>query len=75
LEAIELGFLFDLAEVLVVTSKERRESRGGHFREDYPERNDEKFMVHSMAYKTSKNIKVGWKPVVITNYPPMERKY
>jgi succinate dehydrogenase / fumarate reductase flavoprotein subunit len=75
LEAIELGFLFDLAEVLVVTSKERRESRGGHFREDYPERNDEKFMVHSMAYKTSKNIKVDWKPVVITNYPPMERKY
>ena len=82
LEAIELGFLFDLAEVLVVTSKERRESRGGHFREDYPTRNDEKFMVHSMAYKTDKpgkkpgsGIKIDWKPVVITNYPPMERKY
>ena len=75
LEAIELGFLFDLAEVLVVTSKERRESRGGHFREDYPERNDEKFMVHSMAYKNGKKIKIDWKPVVITNYPPMERKY
>ena len=75
LEAIELGFLFDLAEVLVVTSKERRESRGGHFREDYPDRNDEKFMVHSMAYKNGKKIKIDWKPVVITNYPPMERKY
>jgi len=75
LEAIELGFLFDLAEVLVVTSKERRESRGGHFREDYPDRNDDKFMVHSMAYKTDKKIKIDWKPVVITNYPPMERKY
>ena len=75
LEAIELGFLFDLAEVLVVTSKERRESRGGHFREDYPTRNDEKFMVHSMAYKTASKIKIDWKPVVITNYPPMERKY
>ncbi len=75
LEAVELGFLFDLAEVLVVTSKERRESRGGHFREDYPTRNDEKFMVHSMAYKNGKKIKVDWKPVVITNYPPMERKY
>jgi succinate dehydrogenase / fumarate reductase flavoprotein subunit len=75
LEAIELGFLLDLAEVLVVTAKERRESRGGHFREDYPTRNDEKFMVHSMAYKKGSKIKIDWKPVTITNYQPMERKY
>jgi succinate dehydrogenase / fumarate reductase flavoprotein subunit len=75
LEAIELGFLLDLAEVLAFTARERRESRGGHFREDYETRNDEKFMVHSMAYKTEQEIKIGWKPVTITNYPPMERKY
>jgi succinate dehydrogenase / fumarate reductase flavoprotein subunit len=75
LEAVELGFLLDLAEVLAYTAKERRESRGGHFREDYETRNDEKFMVHSMAYKTGDTIKLGWKPVTITNYPPMERKY
>ena len=75
LEAIELGFLLDLAEVLAYTARERRESRGGHFREDYEERNDEKFMVHSMAYKDGDNLKVDWKPVTITNYPPMERKY
>ena len=82
LEAIELGFLLDLAEVLAFTSRERRESRGGHFREDYETRDDKKFMVHSMAYLTDKkakkpgdNIKLGWKPVTITNYPPMERKY
>ena len=81
LEAIELGFLLDLAEVTAYTSRERRESRGGHFREDFDTRNDEKFMVHSMAYKTGENpkagvdIKLGWKPVTITNYPPMERKY
>ena len=82
LEAIELGFLFDLAEVLVMTARERRESRGGHFREDYETRDDEKFMVHSMAYKLDttpskpgEDIKVDWKPVTITNYPPMERKY
>ena len=82
LEAIELGFLLDLAEVLAFTARERRESRGGHFREDYPDRNDKKFMVHSMAYytgKTSKkpgdNIKIDWKPVTITRYQPMERKY
>ena len=75
LEAIELGFLLDLAEVLAFTARERRESRGGHFREDYETRDDEKFMVHSMAYKTDSDIKIGWKPVTITNYPPMERKY
>jgi len=75
LEAIELGFLLDLAEVLAYTARERRESRGGHFREDFETRNDEKFMVHSMAYKAGDEIKVDWKPVTITNYPPMERKY
>jgi len=75
LEAVELGFLLDLAEVLAYTARERRESRGGHFREDYETRNDEKFMVHSMAYKTGKEIKLDWKPVTITNYQPMERKY
>jgi succinate dehydrogenase / fumarate reductase flavoprotein subunit len=82
LEAVELGFLLDLAEVTVITCRERRESRGAHLREDYTERNDKKFMVHSMAYKQDKidkktgiDIKVDWKPVVITNYQPMERKY
>ena len=82
LEAIELGFLLDLAEVTVITCRERRESRGAHLREDFPTRDDQKFMVHSMAYKTENtdkatgtNIKLGWKPVVITNYQPMERKY
>ena len=75
LEAIELGFLLDLAEVLAFTARERRESRGGHYREDFETRDDEKFMVHSMAYKAGEDITIGWKPVVITNYPPMERKY
>jgi succinate dehydrogenase / fumarate reductase flavoprotein subunit len=75
LEAIELGFLLDLAEVLAFTARERRESRGGHYREDFESRDDEKFMVHSMAYKAGDEIKMDWKPVVITNYPPMERKY
>lgn len=75
LEAVEMGFLLDLAEVLAYTALERRESRGGHFREDYPERDDKKFMVHSMAYKNGDKIKVDWKPVTITNYQPMERKY
>ncbi|MBK4348858.1 succinate dehydrogenase flavoprotein subunit [Lacisediminihabitans changchengi] len=83
LEAIELGFLLDLAEVLVFSARARLESRGGHMREDYPERDDKNFLVHSMAYRigdpesahAGDHIRLDWKPVVITNYPPMERKY
>jgi succinate dehydrogenase / fumarate reductase flavoprotein subunit len=82
LEAIELSFLLDLAEVTVVACRERRESRGAHLREDYTTRDDKNFMVHSMVYKqdkidkdTGSNMRIGWKPVVVTNYQPMERKY
>jgi len=83
LEAIELGFLLDLAEVLVYSARSRHESRGGHMREDYPKRDDENFLVHTMAYlvgdpesaDAGEHIRLDWKPVVITNYPPMERKY
>lgn len=75
LEAVELGFLLDLAEVLVVGALERKESRGGHAREDYPNRDDANFMQHTMAYKTDSGVKLDYKPVVITRYQPMERKY
>ncbi len=75
LEAIELGFLLELAEVLVVGALARKESRGGHAREDYPTRDDANFMQHTMAYKTNDGVKLDYKPVVITRYQPMERKY
>ena len=83
LEAIELGFLLDISEVVVASAKNRKESRGGHMRDDYPDRDDENFMVHTMAYLTGDaksvdvddHIDIDWKPVVITNYQPMERKY
>ena len=83
LEAIELGFLLDLAEVVVFSAKNRKESRGGHMRDDYPKRDDETYMKHTMAYLTgdphsadaADHITLGWKPVVVTNYQPMERKY
>ncbi|MEA9984470.1 succinate dehydrogenase flavoprotein subunit [Subtercola vilae] len=83
LEAIELGFLLDLAEVLVYSALYRKESRGGHFREDFPNRDDENYMVHTMAYLTGDahsedagdHIRLDTKPVVITRYQPMERKY
>jgi succinate dehydrogenase / fumarate reductase flavoprotein subunit len=51
IEALELGFLLDIAETVVVGALNRRESRGGHFREDYPKRDDESFMEHTMAYR------------------------
>jgi succinate dehydrogenase / fumarate reductase flavoprotein subunit len=83
LEAVELGFLLDLAEVVVYSARNRKESRGGHMRDDFPDRDDKKFMKHTMAYLSGDaksddagdHIKIDWKPVVITNYQPMERKY
>ena len=50
LEAVELGFLLDIAEVVVVTARNRKESRGGHMRDDFPTRDDENYMKHTMAY-------------------------
>ncbi|NMR28340.1 succinate dehydrogenase flavoprotein subunit [Crystallibacter degradans] len=82
LEAVELGFLLDMAQVMTVAALHREESRGGHFREDFPDRDDEKFMKHSMAYKddlaTSESvagIRLETKPVIFTRYEPMVRKY
>jgi succinate dehydrogenase / fumarate reductase flavoprotein subunit len=80
LEAIELGFLLDLAEVLVVGALERKESRGGHAREDYQARDDVNFMRHTMAYRHvdasgQASVRLDYKPVVVTRYQPMERKY
>jgi succinate dehydrogenase / fumarate reductase, flavoprotein subunit len=76
LEAIELGFLLDLAEVLVTSALARQESRGGHFREDFPTRDDVNFMRHTMAYKQDDgSIRLDYKPVIETRYKPMERKY
>ena len=80
IEAIELGFLLDLAEVTVVSALERKESRGGHAREDYPNRDDVNFMRHTMAYKAEDvsgedYVRLDYKPVTVTRYEPMERKY
>ncbi len=75
-EAVELGFLLDLAEALVVSARARIESRGGHFREDFPKRDDENWLKHTLAWKTpGGGVKLDHKPVVITRYKPMERKY
>ncbi|WP_166973021.1 succinate dehydrogenase flavoprotein subunit [Brevibacterium atlanticum] len=82
LEAVELGFLLELAEVISVAAIHRKESRGGHFREDFPDRDDEKFMHHTMTYLDPeaetdgiKGMRLETKPVIVTRYQPMERKY
>ena len=82
LEAVELGFLLDLAEVLVASAAARTESRGGHFREDFPVRDDVNFMRHTMAYRVAAEadlaptrVRLDYKPVAITRYQPMERTY
>jgi succinate dehydrogenase / fumarate reductase flavoprotein subunit len=77
LEAVELGFLLDLAHALVVGARARTESRGGHSREDHPTRDDLNFMRHSMVYRQpgTAELRLDYKPVTVTRYQPMERKY
>src|SRR3954464_11232285 len=88
LEAVELGFLIELAEVITLGALARKESRGGHFREDYESRDDVNFMRHTMAYRApmsedaaddlsifASEIRLDYKPVTVTRYQPMERKY
>jgi succinate dehydrogenase / fumarate reductase flavoprotein subunit len=75
LEAWELGCLLDLAEVTAAAALERRESRGAHAREDYPARDDEHWLVHSLAYQTERGVELRTKPVTITRFPPQQRTY
>jgi len=76
LDAIELGHLLDLAEVIARGALIREESRGAHFREDFPDRDDKNFLVHTMAlYDAAKRPQIFTKPVAITKFEPKERKY
>ncbi|WP_062203369.1 succinate dehydrogenase flavoprotein subunit [Demequina salsinemoris] len=75
LEAMELGFLLELSAVVVLGALNRKESRGGHYREDFPTRDDENFMQHTMVYGEKDGLRLDYKPVVVTRYQPMERKY
>ena len=75
LEVIELGGLLDLAEALVESALVREESRGAHFREDFPKRDDPNWLKHTLAYKSEKGIEFKYKPVTITKFEPKERKY
>ena len=75
LEAIELGHMLDFAEIVVVGALAREESRGAHFRTDFPKRDDEKWLKHTLAFKKNGAVTFDYKPVVITRFQPQERKY
>jgi succinate dehydrogenase / fumarate reductase flavoprotein subunit len=75
LEAIELDYLLDMADTTVASALARKESRGAHSREDYPDRDDTKFMKHSFAFKNGDSVKLEYKDVELGKYEPMERKY
>ncbi|MGZ4124115.1 MAG: succinate dehydrogenase flavoprotein subunit [Actinomycetota bacterium] len=76
MEAVELGFLLDNADALVAAALARDESRGGHYRDDHPLRDDANWLKHSLAYRQDDgSIRLEYKPVKMGPYIPMERKY
>jgi succinate dehydrogenase / fumarate reductase flavoprotein subunit len=76
MEVVELGFLLDCADTLVAGGSVRTESRGAHFREDHPLRDDANWLQHTLAYRESDgSIRMEYKPVKLGPYIPMERKY
>ena len=74
-EILELDFELDLAEVTVACALARKESRGAHYRTDFPKRDDSKWLKHSLAVRTAEGPKISYKPVTITRFKPEEREY
>lgn len=76
MEAVELGFLLDVAETVAAAALAREESRGGHYREDHPLRDDVHWLKHSLAYREPDgSVRLEHKDVKLGPYVPMERKY
>jgi len=75
IQYLELEGMLNLAEVIIEGALVRKESRGSHFRLDYPDRDDEHWLRHTMAYRIPDGFKLNYKDVTITSYPPKERTY
>lgn len=75
LGAIELGYMLDCAEAIVLGAIERKESRGAQFRTDYPDRDDATWMKHITITSSEDGPKIGYAPITITQWQPEERKY
>src|SRR5438128_1155880 len=73
--ALELGFLLDAAESVAFSALARQESRGSHQRTDFPQRDDGRYLKHSLAYRTERDPRIEYQDVVITRWPPAERVY
>ncbi len=73
--ALELHAVLDLAQVIAKSALFREESRGAHHRLDFPKRDDERWLKHTMAYYSESGPRLDALPVTITRYPPQERKY
>ncbi|MBI4384690.1 MAG: FAD-binding protein [Nitrospinae bacterium] len=74
-EIIELGNMLEMAEIIAVAALARRESRGGHARTDFPKRDDEHFLQHSLVYDKGGELEIKYKPVTITRHIPADRTY
>jgi succinate dehydrogenase / fumarate reductase flavoprotein subunit len=75
-QALELGFLVDLADCMVVSGLARKESRGAHARPyDYPDRDDENFLRHTLVTWEDEQPQLDWKPVTMTKWKPQVRTY
>lgn len=76
LEALELGFMLDISEAMVASALNRTESRGAHDRADYPSRNDQEWLKHTLAWRdTNGQLNIGYKPVVLGRFEPKARVY
>ena len=75
IEALELRNLLIVGETILTSALNRQESRGAHSREDYPQRNDEEYLRHTLAYYSPTGIEISYMPVVINRFEPQERKY
>ena len=74
--ALELSYMLDVAEVIIACALNRKESRGSHQRTDFPKRDDENFLAHSLVYRNADGTaRVEYLPVTITRWPPAERVY
>jgi succinate dehydrogenase / fumarate reductase flavoprotein subunit len=75
-QALELGYLLELADCMVVAGLARKESRGAHARpHDYPDRDDESFLKHTLVRSRGGGPELDWKPVTMTKWEPKERTY